>query len=540
MKKNNLYILSVLCLILIVGVWSCKKNDWIEPGRGAGPTITVETQYLNIAERNEGDQIVIPVSVSSPNGIKRLSYYFVMQTKNGTISGTPVHIDKKDFPKDLQENISFKIVPDMVELVLVSFDKDNNASEVHIPMSEIRNRPIINFKDNIDSVGTVFINRPLVVEGTITSEHDLTSVTYKTVIHGVVSSELPISVSDSKELPFSISINVPNYLTDIIITAKNVYNGISIDTFKIGEVGNLALDGGKTTIDILYADSINNISGTIVAASDITNITYAIKSSGAYGSENNISFVRGEEIDFTANISGAKGMEVVRFTTTNEDGRRQSYEIPIVDVYTPLLTFKNIVLTSAIGDGNYNWFAPWKAPHRFTTAEAAPLAQHMSFALIKQGTGYRIVPPAIYDVAGYDVAVAPYMAGFNVATYSLVTGFRRNVTQEALDTIKYDRNLENFINYKMKAPTAAGGENYNVTGAYRRLTDNITTSIVNRGFVIGWGTQVGNAANHEAFGVVYLKQITISGGVCTVVMDITVPKEDMLTKYNPVSMRAYP
>ncbi|GAB3412326.1 hypothetical protein [Niabella aquatica] len=533
---NNLYHYtrySISLALLFLLISGCYKDKWREKS-AAGPEIKIEKQFEAIQGINVGEEIKIPVTVTSSEGVKRLSYFFVTQTANGTASGTPVHVDKKDYPSTFTQDISFKIAPAMLELVIVSFDKNNNSSEAHIKMSDIRNLPVISFRDNIKYVERVFVNRVLAVEGTVISDYNITSLTYKTVVDGVISPETNISVPDPKNVPFKLDILVPNDLTDIIITAKNIHNGMAVDTFKIGEVGNLALEGGKTSIDILYADNINSIKGTIVSASEITKITYAVKSSGIYGAEQNVSFTPADEINFTADVMGIKGAQAIRFSTTNNEGRVQHYEMPVLQVYTPLLRFKNVTLTSEIGAGKNNWMGFWKAPNLFDIPSAAANHAFVDIGLIRHQTGFRIVTPSLYNVAGYDVSIAPYMDGFTTATYTLVTSFRGKVTAAAMDTILYDKNMENFINNNIKGPTPVG-ENYNVTNAYRRLSDNIVATSVNRGFVIGWGTRVGDTVIHEAYGLAVIKSVSISGTVCTLTLDITVPKEDMRTRFNAVS-----
>lgn len=541
MKMSHQILIITLSLATLVLAAGCKKKDWTAPGRGEGPKMSISNEFSNISQKNEGERIVIPVTANSPHGIKRLSYYFIMETANGTAPGAPVHFDWPDFPTQAQQDIAFTVLPGMVELVLVSFDKENNVSEIHIPMSEIRNLPVINFTGGIDSVGRVFINRPYDITGTITSTYDLTSVSYKTIIDGVVSGETTIPLTNPRNIPFDISIVVPNYLSDVVITARNIHNGIARDTFKIGEVGNLALAGGRTDLEV-YNDSLNVISGIIVSASDIINITYAISTNGVYGTETNIPFTRGDEINFSASFAGTLGMDTLRFTTTNDEGRVQHYTMPVTEVLTPLLRFKNVVLTSAIGPGNYNWFAPWKAPYRFNVPDAAANQEDISLGLIRHGTGYRLVTPSLYDVAGYDVSIAPYMEGFTLSTYTLLTAFRTSVTAVTMDTVLYEKNLNNYINLRVKPPGAQGGENYNVTAAYRRLSDNILTTSANRGLIIGWGSRsiAANSVNHQAYGLIFIRSVTIANNVCTLTLDITVPRPNMQREYNPVSMGTYP
>lgn len=530
-------------LLLLLSVTACKPKDFVE-ATGDGPTIRIGSEFEKIQGINVGDKVTIPVIVTSEKGIKRLAYFFINETKNGTESGTPVYFDSESFPRELNQDIEFTIVPQMTELVLVSFDKENRSTELHIPMSEIRKLPVLTFKDNIKYRETAFFEKHMHVRGNITSEFDLKTITYQMIVDGNVSAESNVNFTDKKDTPFDIDIIVPRGLQAVVVTATNIYNGFARDTFKIGGVAddaiNLSLTGGITSIDMIYADSINNISGSIQSGSDVTSLSYAVKINGMYGTETPIEL--GEPLNnFSFNIPlvGAPGMEAVRISGLNEGGMEQQVELTIAKVTQKLLYFKDVVLTSDIGDNKFNWFAAWKAPHRFTAAQAAPNAPHINIGLIRHTTGFRIVTPSLYNVAGYDVSMPPYLQGFNVATYTLITAFRRSVTAAAMDTILYDNNLENFMNRNIKGPGPVG-ENYNITTSYRRLSDNIVATSANRGFVIGWGSRSGESVNHETYGLVLIKSVSISGTVCTLTLDIKVPMQDMQTKYNPVSQMLYP
>src|SRR5690606_39138242 len=105
------------------------------------PIITIGDGIEDIESFNVGDKITLTVNVKSPIGVKRLAYYFITATDNGTESGAPVFIDKVDFPKEITEEIEFTVAPGLVELVIISFDRDNNNSEIHITPENIRSIP---------------------------------------------------------------------------------------------------------------------------------------------------------------------------------------------------------------------------------------------------------------------------------------------------------------------------------------------------------------------------------------------------------------
>lgn len=538
---KNKYHLIFTTLLLVV-VLSCKKREFVE-ATGEGPTIQISKDFEKIEGINVGDKVTIPVNVSSENGVKRLAYFFINETANGTESGAATYFDKDNFPKELTENIEFIITSAMKELVIVSFDKNNRSTELHVPMSEIRRLPELMFKDGIKYRETVFRERHFFIRGTVTSEFDLASITYKTIVNGNVSAENNVPITDKRNNPFVIDIIVPEGLQSVVITAKNIYDGMVQDTFKVGNIAedaiNIILDGNITELTGIYADSLNIIGVSLISGSDMTNLSYAIKTNGTYGTENNIELGSTSltTFNFDIPINGTKGMETIRISGTNEGGVVQTIEVPINRVYTRLLFFQNIVLTTEIASGKNNWFSAYKAPHVFGADNAAANDEMLDFAFYKNSsTTYRFAPAALFEAGGsYKAAIEPYMVGFDKATYSVMTSTRGNVNNETFYPLNWDIDMETFIDTKIKAPRPQG-ENYNVSGTNRRVSDNVTRE--GQGYVFGWGQW--DPVNNQAFGLILVKSFSENNGVATVTLDIKTPSEDMRTKYNPVSIFNYP
>lgn len=543
MNMKYLYILVVF-LTVFATLSGCKSREWVE-SRGSGPTITIAKEFENLQGVNVGDKITIPVTVKSPAGIRRFSYFFITETANGTESGTPIHLDRTDFPTELTQNMDFTIVPALLELVLVSFDKDNNSSELHIKMSDIRELPVITFQGGIKFQQTVFRERHFHVRGTVASQEDLQSITFKTIVNNSVADEGSVPVTNKKSQPFDVDIIVPEGLNAVVITAKNIYNGTAIDTFKVGGVAedavNILIANNITAIQNVYLDSVNVLRGEIMSGSDIVTLTYAIKTSGAYGAEQNIPIgTPRNAFPLNASFNPVAGMEAIRITAVNESGLDDVLELPVNKINRRLLRFSNIVLTTEIGPGKNNWFAAWKEPHVFDITNAAANQEMIDFGTIIYNNAFRFVPPFIYTAgAAYLNASAPYMVGFNKATYAMVTANRRSVTAAALDTLVWDNNLDNFININIKGPGPLG-ENYNVSATNRRVSGD---PVPGTGFVLGWGSWnlTTSAVNNQAFGVVLVTAYDNQGsGKGTVTLDIVVPAENMRARFNSVSMFGYP
>lgn len=536
--KINLYrILTFLSFTLLVALIACEEDE----KRPTAPVITIGDEFEDVDGFNVGEKITITVNVKSPLGIRRLAYYFITETDNGTQSGTPVFIDKTDFPQEITEDIVFTVAPGLVEIVIITFDRENNNSEIHITPENIRSVPSIAFKDGVDSRESVFENKVLRVEGTITSEFDLESVTYQTIVDGTTSDATAIPIANPKGAPFSVEVVVPKDLTGIIIKAVNQHDGVAVDTFKIGTVVdddvNISLEGGKTTIPVAYADIVNTLNGTVFSGSAVVELTYSIKANDAYGAELPLDIGEpNDEFSFSIGFDPEAGIQAIRVTGKNAGGITKVSEFPVEKFYTKLVHFTDITLTSEIGAGKNNWFAAWQEPHVFDITNAAANQLMVDIGLIKyNSTSYRVMPAAVFaENATYKSAMDPYMIGFTKATYTMITANRNAITPEAFDQLEWDGQLMEFLDTKVRAPTAQGGENYNFYTTNRRTNTDLQ---VGKGFIIGWGQW--SPTQNQAFGLVMVKAYSVVDGVATATFEIKVPKEDMRTKYNPVSIFDY-
>lgn len=536
--KRNVYILFTFFSLALLATFTGCQEDEKEP---QPPVITLGDEFKDVEGFNVGEEITISVNVKSAIGVKRLAYYFITATDNGTESGTPVFIDKAELPQEITENIVFTVAPGLVEIVIISFDRDNNNSEVHIRPENIRSIPALAFKDDIKSRETAFENKVLQIEGTITSEYDLSAVTYQTIVNGVTSDENAISITDAKNMPFTVDVVVSKNLTGVIIQASNIHNGIAIDTFKIGTVVdddvNIALEGGNTTVPIAYAAVNNTLNGNVFSGSAVVSLSYAVKTNDAYGAEVPIAIgAPNDAFPFSIEFMADQGIQAIRITGQNAGNITRVTEFAVEKVYTKLVHFTDITLTSAIGPGLNNWFAAYQAPHVFDITNAAANQLMVDLALVKYSTtSFRIMPAAVFAAgAAYKTAMDPYMEGFSKAPYTLVTANRNAITPEAFNSLEWDGQMMEFLDAKVRAPVAEGGENYNFYGTNRRLNSDLQAG---KGFIIGWGQW--DPIENKAFGVVLVKEYSLVDGVATATLEIKVPAEDMRTKYNPVSIFDY-
>ncbi len=545
MKSKNIYLLSTTLIVLMCATIAGCTKEWKDKV-GAGPVLTISDTYKEITGINVGDQVTIPVTATSPSGVKRIAYYFINRTANGTESGSPTFIDRDDFPTELTVNVTFTVQPQMTELVITSFNKDNFASEVHIPMSEIRGLPTLTFKDGIDFRETVFENKVIRVEGEVNSAYDLKSLSYQTISNGTASAETAIAFTNKRSTPFLAEVTVANGLSAVVIKAVNIHDGMISDTFRIGSVEadavSISIGGGLTALDVVYADSLNTFTGLAVSGSAIETLTYAIKKNGSYGAEQQIPIgAVPDEFSFDLSFEGENGIEAIRLSGENAGGKSQVIEFPVTNVYNRLLHFTNITLTTEVGPGKNNWFSAYQAPHVFDVTNAAANQEMLDFAFIKYtATANRIVPAAVYNAStAYRDATAPYMVGFTKAPYTMVTANRPHINPEEFNSLGWDGEMNTWLQQNIVAPTNQGGENYNVAVANRRVSGDM---VPGAGFVIGWGSWnfADGTVNNQAFGLVIVKEYTVNGDFATVTLDIKVPAENVRTKFNPVSIFSYP
>lgn len=529
------YILFIACCLSLL---ACNKDD----ENLAGPVITLGAGFDEVENLNVGEEVTVPVSIKAPAGVRRLAYYFITQSANGTATGTPVYIDKTDYPQSLEQNITFKVPQNMVEMVIITFDKNFKNSEKHIVPKNVRLTPVLAFKDNVKFRASVFENKQLKVEASFTSQHDVTALTYQSIVDGKASAESPITITNPKDMAFTATVTVVKNMSAIVLKAKNSYNGTAVDTFKIGTVVddavNIALDANQTKIPVVYAGVSNTLSGTVFSGSAMSTLTYALKTNNVYGAETPITIGNPkDEFTFSVNYQGANGIQAVRISGHNEGGKTTQTEFVVDRVFNKLVHLTDIKLTTDIGPGKTNWFSMYKAPHMFDQASAVSNQLWLDFLLYKHtASDIRITSAAAFNAgAAYLSAMGPYMNGFSTATYTLVTTARPSLTPATFNAIQWDGELTDYINNKVKAPVASGGENYNVSTTNRRFVNALA---VGQGFVIGWGSWT--PTNNEVFGIVTVKEYSVVNGVVNVTLEVKAPADDSRTKYNSVSTLTYP
>lgn len=530
MKTTN-YVLITFMIIASLCLYSgCNEIDEYLSGDTTGPTITVNQELLSFEGMNEGDVIEIPVHINSKYGIKRIAYFFKNETPNGLVADDPIYMDYEDTPAEITEAIKVPLSYSARELIIISFDKRNRSSEIHISFEATKTSPKILFKDNVKYRASVFENKNIVISGSIASDYTITTSTYATIIDNVTSSFQDLTLNNNN---FSTSILVVKGLSGIIISVENENNALVVDTFKIGEVVddavNIVMKGGITSLLNFAAGETNNYDGSIVSGSNITKLVYQIKKEGVWGNELALPIgTPADEFDFTLAINGEMGMESVKLSAENINGKSATLELSIPEVINNVLYFKDVKLTTAIGPGLHNWFSYYQAPHVFDQATARQHQEMLDFVCaLYDGTQISLLSGHIFNASTlYNQALTPYLDGFSTVNFCLLSGNRNEITAESFDAIRTQEDLNNFISNQIAS-------SYTIYTASRGTNREL---IAGKGMVYAWGPSSGN---NKAFSIIIVKDVSFANGIGNVTLDIKAPRTDYRTVYKD-SAKTYP
>lgn len=527
MKKRIIYnLLLVMSAFFIFN--SCSDDDETINA----PSINIPDDKKEIKGANEGDPVSIPFSVKADDGIRRVAYYFIVDTANGTKNEDPVVIEdfKDEFPKTYDGSVDFLIRTEMNTLILVVFNKENQASEIHIPLSELKELPVLIFDKGVDFKEKAFLGKNLKIKGNVTSEYDIKSFVYRVVNNGVPGSPVEIPVIDRQNVDFNTTIVVEEGLQRVLFEVKNVHDGTIEKAFRVLNVLtdddiSIEMEGGVTQWLDYFEGEVNTINGTVESGSNVTGLSYVIKKNGQYGTpvKVNVPDDVTDIFNFKLEIEGEAGTEEIKIIATNESDMVEEFilNVPVVESY--IVYMKDVVLTTEIGKGKHNWFSCYLKPHVFDQETAAQNDEMMDFVAAKYTTGVPYLLSAMVYTAGgnYATSVSPYMVGFTKMTYLLMTANRADA-KNIFDSIEKTSDMEAFFDNVPYYSTAG------------RYTSGALTA--GNHHVIGWGE---GSTKNKAIAIIKLKEINTSDGISTVKFDIKFGKPDYRTKYNAASILPY-
>lgn len=528
MKKNVLSYYAFVFISAIFLLSSC--ND--ENVAVSRPTIKISEESKKIDGANEGDLISIPFSVLTEQGVRKIAYYFIVNTPNGSRNEEPVTVVNftENFPISYDGSIDFTIRTEMSTLILVAFNKHNQASEVHIQLSDLKKLPVFTFERDLDSKEKAFLGKNLRIRGNTTSEYDIKTFTYQIVKNGVAGPPIPIPFSNKREINFEVSFIVEEGLENVIFNVTNIHSGQVEKIYKVLNVLteddiSIEISGGVTEIAEYIEDETNIIEGTVESGSDITGLSYSVKKDGMFGAPIAVELPSDitDLYNFKISIIGEAGTEAIKIIATNETEMIEEYIliVPKVDSYVRFM--EDVVLTTEIGEGKFNWFSCWKEPHLFDQQTAAQYSDRMDFGAVTYTNGAPYLLSSMVWTAGgnYAAAITPYMIGFDFMTYLLMTANRADA-RNAFNSITKTSDLEALFN----------STTY-YAGAGRYTSGGLTAG---NHHVIGWGNGV---SQNKAIGIIRLKEINTKDGISTVKFDIKFGKPDYRQKYNNASLMPY-
>lgn len=527
MKKNVLYYVFILISSVII-LHSCTD----EQTTISTPVITIPEEIKQIDGANEGDLISIPFSVSTTQGVRKIAYYFIVNTPNGTANETPISIVDftENFPLTYDGSIDFSVRTEMNTLILVVFNKDNQSSEVHIPLSELKELPVFSFDKNLDFKEKAFLGKNLRIRGNTTSKYEIKSFSYQVVKNGVTGPSTNIPFTNKHEINFDINLTVEDGLENVVFNVTNVHDGKIEKTYRVLNILtdddiSIEMTGGITEILDYFEDVENTIEGTVESGSDITGLFYSVKKDGEFQAPIAVDIPEDvtDLFNFNINIIGEAGTEAIKIIATNETELVEEIvlNVPMVDSYVVFM--EDVILTTEIGEGKNNWFSCWKEPHVFDQQTAAQYSDMMDFGAVTYTNGAPYLLSSMVWTAGgnYARAITPYMVGFDFMTYLLMTS-NRNDARNAFDSVTKTSDLDVLFN----------------STSYYANAGRYTSGGLTAGnhHVIGWGNGV---SQNKAIGIIRLKEISTADGISTVRFDIKFGKPDYRTKYNNASLAPY-
>lgn len=526
MKKNILFGLFTLALLFQLN--SCKdETDIVTP-----PNINIADEKTAIDGANEGDPISIPFTITTEQGVRKIAYYFIVNTANGTRNEDPVTIENftENFPKTYNGSIDFSVRTEMNTLILVVFDKNNQASEIHIPLSDLKKLPVFTFDRNRDFKEKAILGKNLRIKGNAVSEYDIESLTYRVVNNGVVGNRVNIPVTDKRNIDFDISFVVESGLQTVLFDVTNIHGGKVEKEFRVlsvltDDAMSIEIANGTTELLNYMEGEENTITGVVESGSYITGLKYSVKKKGVFGEFVEIEIPEDvtDMLDFTIKIVGEFGSEAVKILATNESELEEEVILNIPYVDSHIVEMTDVVLTTEIGKGKHNWFSCYLEPHVFDQETAAKHSEMMDFVAAKYTTGVPyLLSSMVYTAGGnYATSISPYMVGFEKMTYLLMPASRADVKNE-YPIIEKASDME------------AAFKKYTYYATAGRYTSGALTAGNYHG--ICWG--LGSTQN-KALAIIKLKEITTVEGISTVKFDIKFSKIDYRTMYNDASIMDY-
>lgn len=544
MKKNSIlkYIVSLLILCAFV---SCDDTSEIFYAIDLkGTPDTYETL-------NASDKLEIPIKITCENGLEKAFYKIVTQEpEEAPKIGNEITIPVEG--NILDTTLTIPVTVNLYGVVIAVYDQEGKVNSRTIRVESVKSIPTLSFKDDVKFRKTVCVGIPFNIIGKVESEHELASVTLVPVVSGKESSGLNIQLTDKMAADFTQSIPVENGLESVLVKAENIYGGIAVDTFKVlnvvmSDFVEVLLVNEATELTRIVANESSTVSGTITSGSDIATVKYATKINGTLGNLADATLTDnvGNETKYSFAIQGVEGLESVQIVATNKGGKTTTVNFLVPSLRHRLVYLKDVEMSSDPTD-NTCFMALYENTKIFGVSTALTKQDRIDFYLANKGNGVQPLSPHAYGAgqAYYDASL-PYIKGFTDLTYAFLTAKRANITQDAVNDLVYDFDLEDFLEARIIGPKP-DGENYKILTASRRVGETFNDSSKKEGgFLLGWGTHTHPnvspaVVQNVGFAIFYVKSVTKkSNGHWKMVFDVKYPVEDLRGPNNSGSIVPY-
>lgn len=505
----------------------------------------------------ENGVLEIPLYIDSEVDIKSAYYKVGVKNKDGKVEiGNKVDIlvpegGVSGDVKNAALIAKIPVVKNMSHVFLAVFDNNDQLYKRTVTVAEVRNAPIVNFKNDVDVKNTVCVGIPFKISGEIESEYELVSVWAVPVVNDVEQEPVQGSLSSGN---FELSIPVKAGLKSVFVKVANVHGGVATKEFKVLNVVeedfmDITFTGDLTELTRMAIGKENTVEGLLASGSDIAFVKYALKKNGVLGSYIELPLMEneGNEAKFSFQIMGEEGVEAVEIVAANQSNVTASEGCRVKVLSSSAISSLTDVVMSTDPADNACFLSLYEEEPVFGKEMAQTKQGRIDFylAYVDNNRGQPLSPHAYGAGANYYNASKPYITGFTELTYSFVSNWRGKITKEGFDAIQSEQDLQDFLESTIIAPNP-DGENYKIYTASRRVGPNMNDPQKTGGFLLGWGTHShptvspATGVNNIAFAIFWVKKIAKKdNGHWAITFDVKYPLSDERAFNNDASFEPY-
>lgn len=500
----------------------------------------------------ENGVLEIPLYIDSEVNIKSAYYKIGIKDSEGKVAiGNKVDIEVANGTGNTPVVAKIPIVKNLSHVFLVVFDDNNQLYKRTVTVTEVRNAPVVKFKNGVDTKKTVCVGIPFKINGEVESEYELAAAWAIPVVNGVEQEKVQGGLSSNN---FEISIPVKTGLESVLVKVANVHGGVATKEFWIQNVVeedfmDITFTGDLTELTRMTIGKEKTVEGLLASGSDIISAKYALKKNGKLGDYKELSLTEneGNEAKFSFQIKAEEGIEAVELIASNQSNVVVSEERRVKVFSVSKISVLNDVVMSTDPADNACYLSLYEENPVFGRDIALTKQNRIDFYLanVDNGRAQPLSPHAYGAGASYYNSSKPYLAGFAELTYSFLSNWRNKITQDGFEAIKSEQDLFDYLESKIIAP-GPDGENYKIYTASRRVGPNMNDINKTGGFLLGWGTHShptvspATGVNNVAFAIFWVKKIAKKdNGHWTVTFDVKYPLSDERAFNNDATFAPY-